>query len=111
MEECRETLIMKEIKSIVEELSKIHQTEAVLLERINEALKTHKNEDTPPYLIDIKRLNLSNRTYGALCRNGVSTVADVLEHPNLFDIRGLGKKGRMELEYRMHEFGYTDFQC
>ena len=103
--------IIEEATSIIEELNRVRQIESDLLKRLKETLKTECETTPPPYLIDIRELNLSNRTYGALYRNKVSTIADVLEHPNLFDIRGLGKKGCMELEYRMHECGYTDFQC
>ena len=60
----------------------------------------------------IECLELCTRTYNALIRYGICTIADVLNYPpdRFIRIRNFGKSSARELTQRMHEKGYNDFR-
>ena len=56
--------------------------------------------------ITIDDLDLSNRSYTAMQKNGIYTVSDIIHIGNgLFDIENLGKKSLIEIITKLHEIG------
>ena len=62
----------------------------------------------------IGMLNLSNRSFNALTREGIQTVGEVierLESGDLRDIYGLGKKSILEIEDRIAQIKFNDSEA
>ena len=53
----------------------------------------------------IEEMDLSVRSFNCLKRIGINTVADILDHGDLTDVRNLGKKGSIEVRTKLHELG------
>lgn len=120
LEEQREEMvnIIKEI----EELRKdpVHRRETELMQRLRIISKMpfEHAKEAAKYLdsgiLDfsgIEKLNFSLRTYNCLKRAGFNTVADIVKFPKEAwpEVRNLGYRAMVEIEIRMREAGYSDF--
>ena len=120
LEEQREEVvnIIKEI----EELRKnpVHRREAELIQRLRIISKMpfEHAKEAAKYLdggildfSEIEKLNLSIRTYNCLKRAGINTIADIVKLPkeDWPKVRNLGYRAMVEIEIRMREAGYSDF--
>lgn len=55
--------------------------------------------------ITLEELDLSIRSFNCLKRAGMRTVADILAHGDLCDIRNLGRRNVDEIEQALHTLG------
>ena len=66
-----------------------------------------------PLIMTIINLGLSGRTYNALRRKGIETVGQILEMSlyDLYNIRGIGNKGYIEVLTSLLRLGYLPFNA
>lgn len=74
-----------------------------------ETMKKEEESKGEVFEILIENLNLTNRAYNSLKRNGVSTVEDLIQNTEeeMIKMRKFGRKSLKEVEYKLSELGLS----
>lgn len=77
-----------------------------------QAMKKEEESKEEIFKILIENLNLSNRAYNCLKRNGVSTVEELIQNTEeeMIKMRKFGRKSLKEVEFKLSELGLSFLQ-